>query len=94
MPSAQATNLLVRWAQDVHEPVSAPVHYTSLHAEILDSTRRTYAGMISAVDEVVHNVTSELKAGGMWEKTVLVISNDNGGSQITKRRLCAQSYIR
>ena len=65
--------------QDVHEPVSAPLAYTALHAEIQDSTRRTYAGMISAMDAAIGNVTGALKSNKMWGQTIFVISNDNGG---------------
>jgi hypothetical protein len=65
--------------QDVHEPVSAPANYIALHADIDDGTRRTYAGMVSAMDSAIGNVTDALKAAKMWNNTVFVISNDNGG---------------
>ena len=65
--------------QDVHEPVSAPANYIALHADIDDGTRRTYAGMVSAMDSTIGNVTDALKAAKMWNNTVFVISNDNGG---------------
>jgi arylsulfatase A-like enzyme len=61
--------------QDVHEPVSAPSKYISLHQDIDDGTRRTYAGMVSAMDEAIGNVTSALKAANMWNNCVFVISN-------------------
>jgi hypothetical protein len=61
--------------QDVHEPVSAPSKYISLHQDIDDGTRRTYAGMVSAMDEAIGNVTSALKAADMWSNCVFVISN-------------------
>ena len=66
--------------QDVHEPVQAPAHYVSLqNKSVKDNTRRIYAGMVSAVDEAMKNLTHTLKVSGMWENTVLVLSNDNGG---------------
>jgi arylsulfatase A-like enzyme len=46
---------------------------------ITDSARRTYAGMVSVVDEAVANLTSSLKTKQMWSDSILVISNDNGG---------------
>lgn len=41
--------------------------------------RRNYAGMVSAVDEALANVTGALRAHGMWQNSVLVVSGDNGG---------------
>ena len=64
----------------VHEPVNAPFSYIRKQdPAILDSTRRTYAAMVSAVDEGIANLTASLRAASMWQNTLLVISNDNGG---------------
>lgn len=66
--------------QDVHEPVAVPAQYSSIYeGTIMDNTRRNYAGMVSVVDEAVGNLTRSLKKLGMWNDTVLVVSNDNGG---------------
>ena len=67
--------------QDVHEPVEVPALYASpFKATIADSTRQTYAGMVSVVDEALANLTTALVANnGMWHNTILVVSNDNGG---------------
>ena len=54
--------------QDVHEPVSAPANYIALHADIDDGTRRTYSGMVSAMDSAIGNVTDALKAAKMWKR--------------------------
>ena len=64
--------------QDVHEPVSAPASFIAMHTDIADSTRRTYAAMVSAMDEAIGNVTDAMKAAKMWDNSVFVISNDNG----------------
>ena len=61
--------------QDVHEPISAPAKYIALHQDIRDGTRRTYAAMVSAMDEAIGNVTSALKAANMWSECMFVISN-------------------
>lgn len=50
-----------------------------LHSHIKDGTRRTYAGMVSAMDEAIGNVTHALKDASMWNTSILVVSNDNGG---------------
>ena len=67
--------------QDVHEPIEVPKAYEVPFAgSILDGTRRTYAGMVSAVDACVANVTTALRDHHeMWNNTILVLSNDNGG---------------
>lgn len=43
--------------------------------------RRTYEGMLHALDSALGNVTAALKAKGMWEKTIIVFSSDNGGRE-------------
>jgi hypothetical protein len=64
----------------VHEPRQAPTHYiTPYDATIADTDRRIFAGMLSAVDEGMHNVTAALKAAGMYEDTLFVVTTDNGG---------------
>jgi len=66
--------------QAVHEPVEVPPRYSEpLRAHINDTVRRTYAGMVSAVDEGVANITAALEAKRMGDNTILVLSNDNGG---------------
>ena len=36
-------------------------------------------GMITALDDVVGNVTQKLKDVGIYENTIIVFSSDNGG---------------
>ena len=36
-------------------------------------------GMITALDDVVGNVTQKLKDVGIYENTVILFSSDNGG---------------
>ena len=35
--------------------------------------------MVSCLDEGIGNITATLKSTGLYENTVLVLSNDNGG---------------
>ena len=44
----------------------------------LPTCRRTFAGMLGAVDEAVSNLTSALQAKGMLDNTVLLVTTDNG----------------
>jgi len=40
--------------------------------------RRLFAGMLSAVDEGVGNVTKALTAKKMWPSTIFIVTTDNG----------------
>ena len=55
--------------QGVHAPAQVPDRYAD--NKIKDPKRRTFAGMLSAVDEGIGNVTGALQARGMLEKTLV-----------------------
>ncbi|KAK3738531.1 hypothetical protein QZH41_012039 [Actinostola sp. cb2023] len=65
--------------QNVHSPIQAPVPFINKYDFIEDPKRRIHAGMISAVDEAIGNVTSALRNKGLWDNTLMVFSTDNGG---------------
>ena len=48
-------------------------------ASIADKTRRTYAAMLSALDEDVGAVLDKLRAAGLEEDTLIFFFSDNGG---------------
>ena len=65
--------------QGVHAPAQVPQSYvTPYDSLIADTKRRTFAGMLSAVDEGIGNVTAALKARGALDNTVIVFTSDNG----------------
>jgi len=62
----------------VHAPHQVPEKYVQPYAD-LQEPRRTYAGMVAAMDEAVGRIISALEEKGMRRDTLLVFSSDNGG---------------
>lgn len=69
--------------QAVHWPDQVPETYRKFYEGATYSNwtdqRKTYAGMLSAADESIGNVTKALQDAGMWENTLVVFTTDNGG---------------
>ncbi|XP_006817496.1 arylsulfatase B-like, partial [Saccoglossus kowalevskii] len=67
--------------QSVHAKyASVPQQYSDLYNGIIeDERRRTLAGMVTCMDEGIGNITKTLKDSGIWDNTILIFSNDNGG---------------
>jgi len=66
--------------QGVHGPRQAPESYVAPYAKrIADPVRRTFAGMVAALDEGLGNVTAALRARRMFDDTLFLVTTDNGG---------------
>lgn len=65
--------------QSVHGPLQAPQKYIDLYPPSMDKARRTYAGMVSAMDAAVGRLESIFMHAGIWNETVLIFTTDNGG---------------
>eukprot|EP00058_Branchiostoma_floridae_P007203 XP_002592691.1 hypothetical protein BRAFLDRAFT_57230 [Branchiostoma floridae] len=60
-------------------PLQAPQKYIDKFPHIQHPGRRTFAAMVSALDDAVGNVTKALSARGMLENSVIIFTTDNGG---------------
>lgn len=66
-----------------HTPLQATEKYLSRFAHIKDQKRRTYAAMVSAVDDGVGNVLDRLEMLGLDDNTIVFFLSDNGGPEKT-----------
>ena len=64
----------------VHAPLQVPDEYKAPYAH-LQEPRRTYAGMLAAMDEAVGQIVAAIKDKGILANTLIVFSSDNGGPQ-------------
>lgn len=62
-----------------HGPLQATEKYLSRFAHIADEKRRTYAAMVSALDDAVGTILAELRSRGEEENTLIFFLTDNGG---------------
>eukprot|EP00057_Strongylocentrotus_purpuratus_P010841 XP_011665315.1 PREDICTED: arylsulfatase B [Strongylocentrotus purpuratus] len=66
--------------QAPHLPFEVPDEYfVSYRGKINNRNRRTYAGMVTMLDESIGKLTDTLKEEGLWNDTVFIFSTDNGG---------------
>lgn len=63
-----------------HTPMQATEEYLSRFPFIKDKKRKTYAAMVSAVDDGVGRVLNQLTTAGIEENTLIVFLSDNGGA--------------
>jgi len=63
----------------VHTPMQATDKYLARFPHIADKQRRTYAAMLSAMDDGIGKALAALRAEGLEEDTLIFFFNDNGG---------------
>lgn len=63
----------------VHTPMQATEKYKARFPGITDPKRRTYAAMLSAMDDAIGLVLTKLEQTGQLNNTLVVFTNDNGG---------------
>ena len=72
--------LFIFWAPHVvHTPLQPPQASLDQFAHVQDWRRRRYLALVHYIDGAVGEVVAALKAKGMWEDTLVVMSSDNGG---------------
>ncbi|MEL7118135.1 MAG: sulfatase-like hydrolase/transferase [Bacteroidota bacterium] len=64
-----------------HTPMQATEKYLSRFPNIEDKKRKTYAAMVSAVDDGVGQVLNTLKNVDILDNTLIVFLSDNGGAK-------------
>jgi arylsulfatase A-like enzyme len=62
----------------VHAPHQVPAHYKQPYAA-LPEPRRTYAGMVAAMDEGIGKILAALEQRHLRTNTLIIFSSDNGG---------------
>ncbi len=62
-----------------HAPLQAPAEYLKQYEGIRNQRRRSYAAMVTCMDDAVGKIAGALKERGMADNTLLIFSSDNGG---------------
>ncbi|KAL4221464.1 hypothetical protein ACF0H5_019722 [Mactra antiquata] len=65
--------------QSVHEPLEVPPQYEALYPNVETPARRTYCGMVTALDAAIGRVVTALKDKGLYDDTIFFFTPDNGG---------------
>ncbi len=63
----------------VHSPLQAPKKYLDRFPNIADEKRKTFAAMMSGMDDAIGRVLAKVRALGQEENTLIFFISDNGG---------------
>ncbi|MFZ5833257.1 MAG: sulfatase-like hydrolase/transferase [Planctomycetota bacterium] len=94
-PGAQRPPFFVYFAFNaVHSPMEATRRYEARFAHITEPKRKTYAGMLSALDDAIGRVMAKVRELGEEENTLVFFYSDNGGPtlQTTSRNDPLRGY--
>lgn len=62
-----------------HTPLQAPQSYLRKYPGIHDPDRRTYAAMVTAMDDAIGETLDALREKGIEDNALVIFLNDNGG---------------
>lgn len=68
----------VIWLHTPHKPVVAGPEYLALYGDLEDKEKRHYYGAITAMDEQIGRLRSDLEALDIADNTVIFFTSDNG----------------
>jgi arylsulfatase A-like enzyme len=63
-----------------HTPLQAPDAQLERNAAIGEKRRRTYAAMVTAMDDGIGRIVAAIEQRGLREQTLIVFCSDNGGN--------------
>jgi arylsulfatase A-like enzyme len=63
-----------------HAPLQVPPEYSQPYAALENPRRRTFAGMVAALDEGVGQIVDAVQRRGLAENTLILFASDNGAS--------------
>ena len=64
-----------------HTPYQAPEEYINRYKNIEEPTRRTYAAMVTCMDDQIGRVVDALDKKKLRDNTLIVFQSDNGGTR-------------
>lgn len=64
-----------------HTPYQAPKEYVDRYSSIDEPTRRTYAGMVTCLDDEIGRVVAALDKKKLRDNTLILFHSDNGGTR-------------
>ena len=75
------------------DELQAPEKYITEQHKITNKDRKTFAGMLGAMDEAVLNITNALKLrDNMYENTIIIVSTDNGAPYYNFNQTAMSNY--
>lgn len=77
-----------------HAPLEATEKYLSRFAHIQDERRRTYAAMVSAMDDGIGRTLAALREHKLEQDTLVIFLNDNGGPTMAVTSVASNAPLR